>query len=113
MNDKPLICTQCGGTIDRDRMVCPFCGTQYKRGSITHELKVVKVGANIKTYRARMTVGNYELAHIPIDYLKRRIVEQFLNAIADDIVIKMEEDFARDSKIFSSTLRLIDSKLFY
>lgn len=28
----PLICEQCGGTIDRDSMRCPYCDTAYKSG---------------------------------------------------------------------------------
>lgn len=26
---KNLTCTQCGGQIDRTKMICPYCGTQY------------------------------------------------------------------------------------
>lgn len=25
----PLICERCGGTIDRELMICPYCDTEY------------------------------------------------------------------------------------
>lgn len=26
---RPLICERCGGTIDRESMICPYCDTEY------------------------------------------------------------------------------------
>lgn len=26
---SPLICERCGGTIDRESMICPYCDTEY------------------------------------------------------------------------------------
>ena len=28
---SPLICERCGGTIDRESMICPYCDTAYKQ----------------------------------------------------------------------------------
>lgn len=28
---EALKCPNCGGNIDRSRMICPYCGTQFKK----------------------------------------------------------------------------------
>lgn len=30
MKIKPMICTQCGAPINRERMICEYCGTKYE-----------------------------------------------------------------------------------
>lgn len=30
MKIKPMICTQCGAPINRERMMCEYCGTKYE-----------------------------------------------------------------------------------
>lgn len=31
MKIQPLICTQCGAPINRERMICEYCGTRYEK----------------------------------------------------------------------------------
>lgn len=31
MKIKPMICTQCGAPINRERMICEYCGTRYEK----------------------------------------------------------------------------------
>lgn len=33
MKMKPLICTQCGAPINRERMICEYCGTRYEKNN--------------------------------------------------------------------------------
>lgn len=66
--NHPFICERCGGTIDRELMICPYCDTEY---------------VNRATYKTRKTfLDKIYLTYKEINDIKRK--NQLYNFITLD-----------------------------
>lgn len=57
---QALVCTECGGHIDRETMTCRFCGIQYKLDQDMMPIVVSRFDPNMVTVGASITVP-YEM----------------------------------------------------
>ena len=81
---KALICTQCGAPINRERMICEYCGTKYEQ---KHE-KIVKIEA----FQTRPVVIEGVVSHdkyladaIDSADMSRMICSQIASRISDEL----------------------------
>lgn len=50
MKLEPLICPNCGGGINRDRMICEYCGTKFKHDLDSQLLRIETYSQPIRAF---------------------------------------------------------------
>lgn len=116
MTLKPLVCPNCGGTVNRERKICEYCGTQFEiEGDALGVLRVehctspvcnLAVESHIPT--ELMTYGDAE--HV-IGYAKREIAEQLVDRLlqGEMIEFRSEMDWKHCQQIICARLRVLNS----
>lgn len=56
---EALVCTECGGHIDRDTMTCRYCGIQYKLDQDMIPIMVSRFDPHMETLKARIFIPEY------------------------------------------------------
>ena len=56
---QALVCTECGGHIDRDTMTCRYCGIQYKLDQDMMPIMVSRFVPHMETLKARIFIPEY------------------------------------------------------
>lgn len=56
---QALVCTECGGHIDRDTMTCRYCGIQYKLDQDMMPIMVSRFDPHMETLKARIFIPDY------------------------------------------------------
>lgn len=56
---QALVCTECGGHIDRDTMTCRYCGIQYKLDQDMMPIMVSRFEPHMETLKARIFIPDY------------------------------------------------------
>lgn len=110
---KPLICPQCGGTINRATYQCEYCGTYFEKPAYEgEELKVLKVDAKIKTYVAGAYINNELYVHdeqiadkAAMDMLKHKLAD----AVMQHVVITRHPNHTLDAQEYKAKIRLVDA----
>lgn len=110
---KPLICPQCGGTINRSRRKCEYCGTEYDLGydNVLH-FEALHPGTHVIQSQAIMTdemigIMGFEKAS---EYILRRMAAEMAEKLIPMMDVKTELDPVNPwcgSKI-QARLRVID-----
>lgn len=56
---QALVCTECGGHIDRDTMTCRYCGIQYKLDQDMMPIMVSRFDPHMETLKASIFIPEY------------------------------------------------------
>ena len=114
MTIQPLICPNCGGTVDRDRLICKYCGTQFDRncGEIGI-LKIEHVEPNTRVLRATVRATREQLMIAPESvesYAKSEIAKEMAQQLLEGNTIEMvsEMDWKTCEQVISARLRVLD-----
>lgn len=107
---KPYICPQCGGQVNRAKMICEYCGTQFREER--NEIKVVAynplvhtLGANVILDREMAKLSPKEAAEMAIKHM----ANQFAEGIAQFMEVRTIEEPITDTVRFSARLRVLES----
>ncbi len=110
-SQKPLICQNCGGHIDRNTMKCPYCDTQYKKKfdsipvSFTVERPGVHhVGAMVRVDEAMFRQSPEMATKYAMDRLRNGIAEGLL----DYMRIETQQDWSQFCRIIRADVRVLD-----
>lgn len=116
MTLQPLTCPNCGGKVNRDRLICEFCGTEFNKncGEIGI-LKIEHVEPNTRVLRAEVRVAREQLMIAPESvegYAKREIAEQMAQKLLEGNMIEMisEMDWKHCEQVISARLRVLDPR---
>ena len=109
---KPYICSQCGGKVNRETLVCEMCGTTFKDMSSPETIKLVvdKPGVHVlKNTRVIddemiMTFGAEETSRMVLDHMAKEMAQ----CIAPFMDVKTEKDIMHHQTIVHSRLRVLD-----
>lgn len=111
MELKPLVCQQCGGTIDRKTMKCPYCDTQYEQKNDGISMRYVVETPGIHTIRAMVAVDDRMAIQSPqaatkftMDKMRDKIAEGLL----DYLKITTERDPLHMCQIIRGEIRVVD-----
>lgn len=114
MTLKPMNCPNCGGRVNRDRLICEFCGTAFNKncGEIGI-LKIEHVEPNTRVLRAEVRATREQLMIAPESvesYAKREIAEQMARQLLEGKMIEMtsEMDWKTCEQVISARLRVLD-----
>ena len=92
---KPLICPQCGGTINRSKRKCEYCGTQYDLGydDVLH-FEVLQPGTHVLGSQAIMTDEMIQVmgSKKASEYILRRMAEEMAEQLIPFMDVKTELD---------------------
>lgn len=107
---KPMVCPQCGGTVNRATMICEYCGTRFKEDACGVKIEVLRPGVRVLTATAEvpdelMYTSPKEASVYAIDCM----AEKFAELIAPFIEVKMQVDPAVMKTRFYASLRVLDS----
>ena len=115
---KPLVCTNCGGHIDRSTMKCPFCDTQYhrQRDEVTVNYIVDRPGTH--RLRATIRVDDQMALHDPeaaSNYVLNRLRHEIADGLLAYMKIETQKDFDPFSRcqIIRGEVRVLDPSFDY
>lgn len=94
MTIKPLVCTECGGHIDRDTMTCKFCGIQFELDNYFQPIIVKRFDTKINVLESYMSIPQsmFDLEHErgKLQNLTEYAVKELARQFADKLIPFME-----------------------
>ena len=114
MTLKPLNCPNCGGGVNRERMICEYCGTKFDNGNADlGVLRVEHFSSPTRVLAIESHIPNELHAIAPdqvIPYAKREIAEKLVDNLlkGEMIEFRSEMDWKHCQQIISARLRVLD-----
>ena len=111
---KPLICPQCGATINRETYVCEYCGTKFKKDyemMSPFAVEILQPGTRVLRSQAIMTeevvrvLGSKEASEFIIKQMAREMAEQIAPFM--DVEIRRSDTNPFDTKV-NARLRVLE-----
>lgn len=106
---KPYICPQCGGTVDRVRLICEYCGTQFKEDN--NVIRVVAYRPGVHVLSSSVVIPKEYIVREPEEMAKYAIEEmakKFASGIAQFMDVGTTEEPFEQNVVFRSRLRVLD-----
>ena len=108
---EQLKCSNCGGNVDRERMICPYCGTQFKRDYERNVLRIETYNPRAETLTGKIildqrfvdTVGLEEASNVAVHELAKKVAD----SIAPFMEIHTEFDPRRLETVVSARARIL------
>ena len=107
---KPYICPQCGGQVNRLKMVCEYCGTQFREEH--NEIRVVSYNPRVHTLSANAIIPRECAIASPkemSEFAIRRLAEKFAEGITQYMDVQMINEPITNEVLFRARLRVLDS----
>ena len=107
---KPLICTGCGGHIDRETLTCKSCGTAYRLDDDFKPVRIMLSDSKIKTFSGEVSISReYMLdAHEVAAYSLRKMAESMAEQILPLIEYTTDFDTKHNQYVTYGRLRVVD-----
>ena len=86
---KPLVCEQCGGTIERSTMKCQYCGTQYERRYEGTPISFVVERPGVHRIRAECRIADDLKCRYP-DLATKYTMDKLRQGLADGLLEYMK-----------------------
>ena len=114
MNIKPMICTQCGAPINRERMICEYCGTRYEQTEdLTRPLRITySPEVRMQILQSQVAMDNQVINVVSdADEIARivhsRITAQLAEALAPYVEYTVQEDPAYRMQVIRGRVRVL------
>lgn len=108
---EPLVCTECGGHIDRDTMTCRYCGVQYKLDNSDRLIVVERFNANVRVLKTRIEVPIDDVVCFDPEttskFVTKKIEHEISKAIMPFVEIRQQTDPLNHTIKFDAVTRLI------
>ena len=110
---KPLICPQCGGTINRTNRKCEYCGTEYDLGydDVLH-FEALHPGTHVLQSQALMTDEMLQVMGLEkaSEYVLRKMAEEMATQLIPfmDVQTQIDPINPWDGRKIRARLRVID-----
>lgn len=106
MKLEPYICPQCGGKVDRIRMVCEACGTQFREKDQIIRIQADQPGTHVIT--ASFQIDEYMALDMGLEEVSQIAVKEVSRKIADGLTpfITFRAEHVIDSMQYRLTGRL-------
>lgn len=92
---EALKCPNCGGNIDRSRMICPYCGTQFKRDE-PDVLHIATYQPGTGVLESHIVLDEYFIEEVGRETASELIVRELTRKIADALVPYTEVEISHD-----------------
>lgn len=114
MKIKPMICMQCGAPINRERMICEYCGTRYERTEdLARPLRIIySPEVRPQILQSQVAIDNQEINYISdADEIARlvhsRITTQLAEALEPYVEYTVQEDPAYRRQVIRGRVRVM------
>lgn len=108
---QALVCTECGGHIDRDTMTCRYCGIQYKLDEYMRPIIVERRDARVQTIMAMQEVPLEVINHLGCEEASKIAMKEITRKLAEALVpyveVMAEEDLLRQRKQVYGRVRVV------
>lgn len=110
---KALECKNCGGSIDRRTMKCPYCDTQYERdgngGLVESHIPILQIPSNVQTFHvaAKVRLEMLRDPEMAQKYVKDRMAKELAKVVADNMEIVEERSHYDFSNIYKGVIRIV------
>lgn len=108
---EPLVCTECGGHIDRDTMTCRYCGVQYKLDNSDRLIVVERFNTNVRVLKTRINVPIDDIVCFDPETMSKFVTKQIEHEISKAIMpfveIRQQTDPLDHTIKFDAVTRLI------
>ena len=95
---EQLKCPNCGGNVDRERMICPYCGTQFKRDRDDNFIRIETYTPKMGVIEAAVIVGEWDAQALGTKTTAEYMTKELANKIAESIAPFMEIRTSYDAK---------------
>lgn len=114
MKLEPITCPNCGGRVNVTRLICEFCGTQFKAAD--SDFGVIKLETFTSPTRVlgiETRIPNEMHEYAPeqiIPYVKREIAERLADKLLQGELIEFisEMDWKHCQQVISARLRVLE-----
>lgn len=110
MNLQPMVCPNCGGSIDRVRLICEYCGTKFDDGM--RPIKIETYQHPVRHFQTHVSIPGEYIGNIPPDELAEYAVQDITKNLAghlkDMLEIRTEFDPLHNREIITARLRVLD-----
>lgn len=107
---KPYICPQCGGQVNRAKMICEYCGTQFREEH--NEIRVVTYNPQVHTLGANVIFPKEIVVQSPreaSEYAIRSLAQEFADGIGQFMEVQTIDEPITGEVMFRARLRVLDS----
>ncbi len=112
MTLQPLTCPNCGGGVNRERMICEYCGTKFKRDEDSQVLRIETYSCPTRTFQVQTMIPDEYLrmdnANEIADYAMNKITRQLADSLKDMLELRKEHDFRLNQEIITARIRVVD-----
>ena len=111
---KPYVCTQCGGKVNRNTLICEMCGTRFKDMSTPELIRLEVERPGVHVLQSGFAVDKCLSEQIGATEISRIVIERMSHALADAIAPYMDvkwEDVPWQNEIrVRGRIRVLDPK---
>jgi len=114
MTMNPLLCKQCGGTINPEKMRCEYCGTRYERDEdLTKPLRVTyQVGPRPAILQNETVVDNRLIDYVSdaeeiSRFIHSEVTRRMAEALEPYVEYQVQEDPFRQRQIVRGRVRVL------
>ena len=102
---EQLKCPNCGGNVDRERMICPYCGTQFKREEYEQNiLRIEAYNPQVETLKGKIILDRRYVDTVGLEEASNVAVHELAKKVADAIAPFMEIHTEFNPKRFETTV---------
>ena len=87
---EALKCPNCGGNINRERMVCEYCGTQFKQDYNPYVVSVCKFEPKVDMLETRILLDDRAFEMMGREDASEYAIRMMAQKLADAVVPYME-----------------------
>ena len=92
---EQLKCPNCGGNVDRVRMTCPYCGTQFKKDE-PDVLRIATYTPGTEVLKSYIVLDEMVFNQLGRENASEMIVREMSRKIADALIPFMEVEVQHD-----------------
>lgn len=109
---KPLICTGCGGHIDRQTLVCKMCGTAYRLDDNFMPVRIEVRKGDIRVFESCIQLPREFVLDMGADEMSKMTLKEMAKNMAEKILplieYQTEYDMRREMYVTHGRLRVVD-----
>ena len=116
MELKPLTCPNCGGKVNRAKMVCEYCGTQFSNAEINMGIfRVEHYTSPTRIFETRVEIpheATIALGEKSVEYAQKEVAKKMVDKLLQGEMVEftLAEDFKNCQQILSARLRVLDPR---
>ena len=113
MTIKELKCPNCGGAVDREDLICHYCGTQFVRKDDTPVFRVEHCSSPVRIFEKGVRISKEQLVYAPESvelYAKKDIAKRLADSLIEGNMVEFisEMDWRTCEQIISGRLRVLE-----